>query len=247
MTFDLVLANDYKVEVWSDRQTGQQTPPEAPLTRAILDERNPVLLEIARAPDNTKDGSNRRRLVFDYGLPTATQIYGFTIEAQDVLGFNFYGEYDINQKFRQYPNLALFTDDRSFEDASTRADAWMMNLSFQGYPWFFFGEAFSMDHDYSTSSFLLNQNGDINYDQPGPVFLRIRRRQRRSGPHSRLAAIRSARSRFLHLPRLGRKQRLCKRLQPERQSKPSAIASPITTSPFSGTRSTDRSFSLALT
>ena len=170
VTFDLVLANDYKVEVWSDRQTGQETPPEAPLTRAILDERNPVLIEIARAPDNTKDGSNRRRLVFDYGLPTATQIYGFTVEAQDVLGFNFYGEYDINQKFRQYPNLALFTEDRSFEDASTRADAWMMNLSFQDYPWFFFGEAFSMDHDYSTSSFLLNQNGDINYDQPSQFF-----------------------------------------------------------------------------
>ena len=166
VTFDLVLANDYRVEVWSDRQTGQKAPPEAPLTRETLDERNPVLLEIVRAADNIQDGSNRRRLIFDYGLPTGSQIYGFTVEANDIMGFNFYGEYDINQRFSQYPNLALFTDDRSFEDTSTKADAWMMNLSYNQFPWFFFGEAFSMDHDYSTSPFLLNSNGDVNYDQP---------------------------------------------------------------------------------
>jgi hypothetical protein len=167
VTFDLVVANDYRIDVWSDRQTGQSAPPAAPLTGEVLDERNPALLELARAPANVKDGSNRRRLLLDYGLPTANQIIGFTAEGTDILGFDFYGEYDINHRFNQYPNLALFTDDRPFEVSSESADAWMMNLSWQGYPWFFFGEAFSMDHDYSTSSYLVNSAGDVSYDQPG--------------------------------------------------------------------------------
>jgi hypothetical protein len=167
VTFDLVVANDYRIDVWSDRQTGQSAPPDAPLTRETLDERNPALLLLARAPDNVKDGSNRRRVLLDYGLPTANQIIGFTVEGTDVMGFDFYGEYDLNQRYDQYPNLALFTDDRSFEVHSVTADAWMMNLSWQNYPWFFSGEAFSMDHDYSTSPYLVNSAGDVNYDQPG--------------------------------------------------------------------------------
>ena len=172
-TFDLVIANDYKIEVWSDRQTGQSAPPQAPLTREILDERNPALLLVARAPDNVKDGSNRRRLQFEYGLPTANQIYGFTVEGKDVLGFDFYGEYDINERFTQYPNLALFTDDRSFVGSSKTSDAWMMNLSWDHFPWFFFGEAFSMDPDYSTSAHLVNSAGDVLYDRPSQSFYEL--------------------------------------------------------------------------
>lgn len=171
--FDLVVANDYRIEVWSDRQTGGSTPPEAPLTREILNERNPALLLLAQAPDNVKDGSNRRRLVFDYGLPTAQQIYGFTVEARDVMGFDFYGEYDVNQRFTQYPNLALFTDDRSFEGSSTTSDAWMVNLSWNHFPWFFFGEGFSMDPAYSTSPHLVNESGDVFYDQPSQSFFEL--------------------------------------------------------------------------
>ena len=166
VTFDLVLANDFKVQVWSDRQTGQTAMPQAPLNRAILDEGAPVLFDMARAPDNVKDGSNQQRIVFDYGLPTAHQIYGFTLEARDVKGFDLYAEYDVNHRFRQYPNLALFNDDRDFEDTSSRADAWMVNLSYLSFPWFLFGEAFSMDHDYSTSPFTVNASGDITYDRP---------------------------------------------------------------------------------
>ncbi|MBM3947219.1 MAG: hypothetical protein FJ315_07485, partial [SAR202 cluster bacterium] len=165
LSFDMVLANDYRVQVWSDRQTGERTVPEAPLTREILQQSNPVLLEVARADDNVKDGSNRRRVSFDYGLPMALQIYGFTIEAHDLKGFNLYGEYDVNQQFRQYPNLALFTDDRAFASSSTRADAWMLNLSYTRYPWFFLGEGFSMAPGYSTSPYIVNVNGDVLYDR----------------------------------------------------------------------------------
>ena len=40
----------------------------------------------------------------------------------------------------------------------------MVNLSYPSYPWFFFGEAFSMDHDYSTSPYILDSSGDVKYD-----------------------------------------------------------------------------------
>ena len=170
VTFDLVLANDYRVQVWSDRQTGRAALPQAPLTREVLDEGEPVLFDMARAPDNVKDGSNQRRVVFDYGLPTAHQIYGFTLEARDIAGFDLYAEYDVNHRFRQYPNLALFNAERDFEDASFRADAWMVNLSYLAFPWFFFGEAFSMAREYSTSPFTVDTSGDITYDNPTMFF-----------------------------------------------------------------------------
>ncbi len=166
VTFDLVLANDFRVQVWSNRQTGRKDPPQAPLTREVLDEGDAVLFDMARADNNVQDGSNRQRLIFDYGLPTAHQIYGFTFEAKDIMGFDLYAEYDVNHRFRQYPNLALFNTDRDFEASSSQAEAWMINLSYLSFPWFFFGEAFSMEPEYSTSPFLVNLNGDIDYDVP---------------------------------------------------------------------------------
>ena len=86
VAFELILANDFRVQVWSDRQTGQSVVPNAPLTIAALDNENPALLEVAQASGNVKDGSNRQRVAFDYGLPTANQIAGFTIELTDVKG-----------------------------------------------------------------------------------------------------------------------------------------------------------------
>jgi len=170
VTFDLVLANDFNVQVWSDRQTGRSALPQAPLTREALDEGEPVLFDMVRAPGNVKDGSNQQRVVFDYGLPAAHQIYGFTLEARDIAGFDLYAEYDVNHRFRQYPSLALFNADRDFEVASLRADAWMVNLSYLAFPWFLFGEAFSMDREYSTSPFTVNTSGDITYDNPTAFF-----------------------------------------------------------------------------
>ena len=119
--------------------------------------------------------------------------------------------------FRQYPNLALFNAERDFEDASFRADAWMVNLSYLAFPWFFFGEAFSMDRGYSTSPFTVDTSGDITYDNPTMFFLRVRRRQRRPGSLPRLVATQSTGIRPAGLSRLGRKQRFRLRLQPERQ------------------------------
>jgi hypothetical protein len=136
VTFELVVANDYRVEVSSDRQTNRQ--------------RNNVFLLAARADENVKDGSNLKVLKIPYGLPTATEIYGFTLEAKDIWGFDFYGEFDRSVSYRKYPNR----QQTKHIKASTHGDGWMMNLSKIAQPWFFFSEAYSMDHNYNTSAIL---------------------------------------------------------------------------------------------
>ena len=87
--FDLVLGNDYKVQVTSNRQTGRNE--------------DPVFLLMARAEGNVKDNTNLRVVSFEYGLPTATSIFGFTAEFNDIKGFNFYGEFDNSRVYRKYP------------------------------------------------------------------------------------------------------------------------------------------------
>ena len=66
------------MEVTSDRQTNIDS--------------QPVFLLVERAEGNIRDNSNQRLLKFDYGLPTANVIFGFTLEANQVWGFDFYGE-----------------------------------------------------------------------------------------------------------------------------------------------------------
>ena len=51
----------------------------------------------------SQDNSNQRWVVFDYGLPTATQVFGFSFEVSDWAGFQVYGEYNVNHQFRQLP------------------------------------------------------------------------------------------------------------------------------------------------
>ena len=146
VTFELVVANDYRVEVSSDRQTNAQ--------------RNNVFLLAARADQNVKDGSNLKVLKIPYGLPTATEIYGMTLEANSILGFDFYGEYDRSVSYRKYPNRQQI----KHLSASDEGDGWMMNLSKIANPWFFFGEAYSMDHNYNTSSILARGEVNIDYE-----------------------------------------------------------------------------------
>lgn len=147
--FNLALGNDYQVWMNSDRQTSRATAG----TGSLVEQSIPLL--IARAPKNVKDNSNLRILSFDYGLPTATQILGTTLEMKDVLGFNFYAEYDISSRYRMYPTPNLSTHDfSSGVVGNSSAETWMVNFSKQAYPWFVFGEGFSMDHDYSTTVFV---------------------------------------------------------------------------------------------
>ncbi len=135
---ELVVADDYRIEVASDLQ--------------------PVYQVVARAPGNVQDNSNQQVLRFDYGLRTADQITGFTLELDDLAGFKGYMEIDINHQFRQYPNPNL----DQHHVASTRANAWLLNLSQTHYPYFAFGEGFDISPDYSTSMTVVDSDGELD-------------------------------------------------------------------------------------
>jgi len=149
--FSLTIGNDYQVWMTSDRQLNRND--------------NPVLLLVAQAEGNVQDNTNLRILKFEYGLPTANQILGGSLELQNVWGFNFYGEYDLSLNYRQYPNVTRKAYSTSSGISGQRANqAWMLNLSKIDYPWFFFSEAYSMDPLYSTRTFITLGDGFIDYE-----------------------------------------------------------------------------------
>ncbi len=148
--FQLVVANDYQVWMTSDRQTDRNG--------------NPVLLMVAQAEGNIQDISNLRTISFDYGLPTATSILGWTFNLSELWGMDVYAEYNMSWGFRKYPNR----QEESHEATSgirgkTKAPAWMVNASKRAGRFFFFGEAYAMDPFYSTQSFVTQADGFIDY------------------------------------------------------------------------------------
>lgn len=143
--FELALANDYRVEVASNRQTNIEA--------------QPVFLLVERAPGNVGDTSNRRTVRFDYGLPTANQLAGLTLEVRQLWGFDLYAELNVNHRFAQYPSPLLTTHRTS----ARRAAAWMVEFAHRRSPYFLHGEVFSMDPDYTTSVFMTETNGRVDY------------------------------------------------------------------------------------
>ena len=151
--FRMVLSNDYKVEVTSDQHTDN----------AIFEPR-PVFRTMVRAPGNVKDHSNLGAVVFDYGLPTATQVLGFTVEADDLAGFRLYGEFNVNHLYRKYPDVSRTTHTTSSGiRGNPSAEAWMVNVARDFHPYYLFGEAFGMDAEYSTTMRFLDSAGRVNY------------------------------------------------------------------------------------
>lgn len=143
----LVLANDYKVEVTSNKQTNQLG--------------TPVFLPMLRAPGNVKDGSNQAFHRFRYGLPTANRMLGFDLAISDVAGFELRGEFVQNAQYRRYPN-ENFTRNQAL--ATKEANAFYLTAQQRAYPWTIFAEAFSIDSDYSTRAFIPNAEGEVHYD-----------------------------------------------------------------------------------
>jgi hypothetical protein len=142
VTVELVVANDYRVSMASDRQQ--------------------TFLQVARASGNVRDGSNQRVLAFDYGVPTANQIAGFTIELTDLAGLTGYAEVNVNRRFRQYPNPRLLRH----HVASDESKAWIVNLSKIADPWFGYLEAYDVDAGYATSFDVVDETGNIDYARP---------------------------------------------------------------------------------
>ena len=145
---ELVLANDYAVEVTSNMQVNNTG--------------EPVFLPVTRAEKNIKDGSNQRVVRFSYGLPTANEVAGLTMEIDDLFGgFNLRAEYNINRKYRRFPNQN-FTYNQAL--GKERAEGYYVTASHNVYPWFAYGEIFSMDPGYQTFMFVPDSNGRINYE-----------------------------------------------------------------------------------
>ena len=169
--FDYMVANDFRIDLWSNRQTGIDAAPPAPLTAASIAETQPALITLRRAAGNVRDISNLQRVTFSYGLPTANLIGGFTLEGTGVFGFDFRGEWNRNARYFQYPNPATFAAGENHEISSAKADAWFFNASRQSWPWFAFAEAYSVAEDYSTSAgFVVNEAGNTAYDAPTTSF-----------------------------------------------------------------------------
>ena len=144
--FRLVLANDYRVEMSSDHQTDRDGLPRFRL--------------VTRADGNTVDFVNQREVVFSYGLPTATQIYGFTAELRDFRGLDMYGEVNVSSEYRKYP-----TPDRTSRralsgiDGDRNALGFMLNASWKRRPWSVFAEGFGMEDGYTTSVLPMDRSG----------------------------------------------------------------------------------------
>ena len=148
--FRLVLANDYRVGVSSNRQTDKFNVPQ--------------FLPVARADGNIKNQLNQREVVFDYGLPTANQIIGLTAEVRDFLGFDFYGEINLNTQYRKYPSIGRDSHRAiSGIEGDPYEVGWLVNLAFREGPWSFKGEGFGMEDGYRTSVLTVNRDGVSDY------------------------------------------------------------------------------------
>ena len=149
--FRYVLGNDYQVWMTSDNQLNQS-------------EGNVALL-VTQAEGNVQDNTNLRIVSFEYGLPTATQIWGATLELKKVAGFDVYGEYDLSYNYRKYPSVVRKGHRTASGIRGDRAaEAWMVNISRNRYPWFAWGELYSMHPRYSTSTYVAQGDGFIDYE-----------------------------------------------------------------------------------
>ena len=103
-------------------------------------------------------------MVFDYGIPTATQIVGFTTEVRDFYGIDFYGEANINTQYRKYPAINR-KEHRAISGikGDRHALGWLANMSWRNGPASLLVEGFGMDDGYSTSVLPLREAGNTDY------------------------------------------------------------------------------------
>lgn len=147
--FDLVLSNDYRVDITSNLQTNING--------------QPIFLPVARAKDNVRDNTNQRVVSFDYGLPSANQIAGVTVELEDVLGFEVRGEFARNTQYYRYPNINVEKLSK-LSKSDQQADAWYLNATKRAGRLFGYGELFSMDPSYTSRGYITDQNDFVDYE-----------------------------------------------------------------------------------
>lgn len=148
LEFELIVANDYRIEATSNLQTNRFN--------------DQVFLPIAQARGNITDGSNQRFIRFEYGLPTANEVFGVDLEVVNRAGFELRSEYALNRRFQRLPNQNF----RKLPAAEEKASAYYLTASYARDPWFVYGEGFGLDPDYSTTAFIGDARGVVDYDFP---------------------------------------------------------------------------------
>ena len=149
VSFAMVLSNDYRVEMTSNLQTNING--------------QPIFLPVTRAEGNVRDNTNQRVVRFDYGLPSANQIASIDLVVDNVWGTEVRGEFARNTQFQRYPNINI-QKLSNLKKGEITADAWFFNATRRTGRWFSYGEAFSMDHDYTTRGYITDQNDFVDYE-----------------------------------------------------------------------------------
>ncbi|MFC1526332.1 hypothetical protein ACFL6X_05935 [Candidatus Latescibacterota bacterium] len=150
VSFELVLANDYLIDISSNSQVD--------LNGQL------IFLPVARADGNVRDATNQRVVRFDYGLPTANEIVGLSLDVTDVLGFWVRGEWALNRRHERFPNPNQEIVEHSL--ATKRSQAYYLQAQRLTYPWFAYGEVFSIDDQYNTRAYIPDKSGRVVYDRP---------------------------------------------------------------------------------
>ena len=146
--FELVIANDYRIDITSNLQVNSQG--------------EPVFLLVERAHGNVSDGSNQRFIRFEYGLPTGKDIIGLSFDIDDVKGFNLRSEIAMSRDYRRFPNQ----DFQEHELAEQDGMAYYVTASQDAYPWFAYGELYRMEPEYRTNAFITDARGFVDYERP---------------------------------------------------------------------------------
>ena len=142
----MVMANDYSVEAYQTYPLGGGDTPTTGYTQSML---------VARADGNVKDQSNKKRVVFDYGLNTGKTIYGLAFEA-NLLGFHLRGEYDMSQLHEKFPDPDGFVSNQN-------AKSWYLQTK-RRLGFFSVGaEFFNMNPNYHSDLAIMNGSDSSTY------------------------------------------------------------------------------------
>jgi hypothetical protein len=146
--FELVIANDYRIDATSNLQVNNSG--------------EPVFLQVKRAHGNVSDGSNQRFIRFNYGLPTGTDIFGFNFDIDDIGGFNLRSEFALSRAHQRFPNQNFQKHTQSQEEGV----AYYLTASQDAYPYFAYGEMYRIEPEYTTTGFITDARGFIDYEDP---------------------------------------------------------------------------------
>ena len=145
LEFELVVANDYRIEIASNLQTTSRG--------------EEVFLPVAQARDEITDGSNQTFVRFAYGLPTGHELVGFDLEIINISHFDLRAEYVLSRRYRRFPNQNF----RKLPANKEVAEAAYVTASYEQYPFFAYGELFTMEPEFSTTAFIADPGGAFDY------------------------------------------------------------------------------------